>query len=394
MFTHSNPAGRGLAEGRGEAVLYPASSSTARRQVSEALRAKTEPRLAQCIQPLEDPRWDLFVQAHPRASVFHSSAWLRALSRTYGYEPVAFTTTRDGQDLQNAMVFCRVESRLTGRRLVSLPFSDHCEPLLDTEDDLEALTAAIEQECRREQWRYVELRPLAPLAIATELHHTAVPYTFHQLDLDPDLATLFQNCHKSSTQRKIRRAEREGLTYAEGSSVALLDQFYRLFVVTRKRHNLPPPPRHWFANLVDSFAGALKIRVAYRQGIPIAAMITLRHKDTLVYKYGCSDARFHNMGSMHLLYWKAIQDAKACGLRRFDLGRTDADQQGLITFKSRWGATQSVVTYSRYSLSAQAAHVFDLSAAKWKSRVAKSLLSNLPLEALSLIGQVFYRHIG
>ena len=353
-----------------------------------------EPRLAQCIQPLEDPRWDSFLQAHPRASVFHSSAWLRALSRTYGYEPVAFTTTRDGQDLQNAMVFCRVESRLTGRRLVSLPFSDHCEPLLDTDDDLEVLAAAIEQECRREQWRYVELRPLAQLAIATELHHTAVPYTFHQLDLDPDLATLFQNCHKSSTQRKIRRAEREGLTYAEGSSVALLDQFYRLFVVTRKRHNLPPPPRHWFANLVDSFAGALKIRVAYRQGIPIAAMITLRHKDTLVYKYGCSDARFHNMGSMHLLYWKAIQDAKACGLRRFDLGRTDADQQGLITFKSRWGATQSVVTYSRYSLSAQAAHVFDLSAAKWKSRVAKSLLSNLPLEALSVIGRVFYRHIG
>jgi len=131
---------------------------------------------------------------------------------------------------------------------------------------------------------------------------------------------------------------------------------------------------------VDSFAGALKIRVAYRQGIPIAAMITLRHKDTLVYKYGCSDARFHNWAAMHLLYWKAISRCEGLRLRRFDLGRTDADQQGLIIFKSRWGATQSVVTYSRYSLSAQAAHVFDLSAAKWKSRVAKSLLSNLPLK--------------
>jgi predicted N-acyltransferase len=292
------------------------------------------------------------------------------------------------------MVFCRVESRLTGRRLVSLPFSDHCEPLLDSEADLEVLTAAIEQECRREQWRYVELRPLTPFAITTTLHHTAVPYTFHQLDLDPNLGTLFLNCHKSSTQRKIRRAEREGLTYAEGSSVELLDRFYKLFVVTRKRHNLPPPPRIWFANLVESFGDALKIRVAYRQSSPVAAMITIRHKETLIYKYGCSDARFHNLGSMHLLYWKAIEDAKAYGLRRFDLGRTDADQQGLITFKSRWGATQSVVTYSRYSLSAEAAHVFDLSAAKWKSRVAKSLLSNLPLEALSFIGQVFYRHIG
>ena len=392
MFTHSNAAGRGLADGGGEAALYPASRAC--RQISEALTTKAEPSLAESIQPLQDPRWDSFVEAHPRASVFHSSAWLRALYRTYGYEPVAFTSTRAGQDLQNAMVFCRVESWLTGRRLVSLPFSDHCEPLLDGEDDLGALTAALEQECRREQWRYVELRPLTKFGIATTLYHTAVPYTFHELDLGPDLATLFANCHRSSTQRKVRRAEREGLTYAEGSSVALLDQFYRLFVVTRKRHKLPPPPRMWFANLVESFGSALKIRVAYRQGCPTAGMITIRHKDTLVYKYGCSDAGFHNLGSMHLLYWKAIEDAKTCGLRRFDLGRTDADQEGLITFKSRWGATQSVVTYSRYSLSGQAAHVFDLSAARWKSRVAKLLLSNLPPQALSFIGQRFYGHIG
>ncbi len=62
-------------------------------------------------------------------------------------------------------------------------------------------------------------------------------------------------------------------------------------------------------------------------------------------------------------------------LRFFDFGRTDADQQGLITFKDRWGATQSVVTYSRYSVSEQGAHVFDLSAARWKSRAAKYMLA-------------------
>ena len=33
------------------------------------------------------------------------------------------------EPLENGFLFCRVESWLTGRRLVSLPFSDHCEPL-------------------------------------------------------------------------------------------------------------------------------------------------------------------------------------------------------------------------------------------------------------------------
>lgn len=375
-------------------VTHPAFPRTVCLHVRESTRTNLEPKLAHCIQPLRDPRWDAFLQVHPRASVFHSSAWLSALSRTYGYEPVAFTTTPDGQDLQNAMVFCRVESWLTGRRLVSLPFSDHCEPLVDTEDDLEVLTAALEQEFTRERWRYLELRPLGPFKMVTRLHHTDVPYTFHQVDLGSDIDTLFRHCHKNSTQRKIRRAEREGLTYSEGSTEALLDQFYELFTVTRKRHKLPPPPRKWFANLMDCFCDALKIRVASHQGRPIAAMLTIRYKETLVYKYGGCDSRFNHLGSMHFLFWKAIQDAKASGLRFFDLGRTDADQQGLITFKNRWGATQSVVTYSRYGVSEPCTHLFDLSAAKWKSRTTKFMLAHLPLGALSTIGRVLYGHVG
>ena len=86
--------------------------------------------LSNRIQPLTDPRWAELVKRHPRSSVFHTREWLEALHRTYGYEPVAMTTCSPDA-LTNAVVFCRVESRLTGRRLVSLPFSDHCELLVE-----------------------------------------------------------------------------------------------------------------------------------------------------------------------------------------------------------------------------------------------------------------------
>jgi len=204
------------------------------------------------------------VGRHPRASVFHSSAWLQALSRTYGYQPIVYTTSPSGQELRNGMVFCRVESWLTGRRLVSLPFSDHCEPLVDTADALDAMASALEQECRGRQWRYVEVRPLQRFEMATSLAHATVPYTFHQLDLRPDLNVLFGNCHKNSTQRKILRAEREGLQYREGATEELLDAFYRLHTITRQRHQRPPQPRKWFVNLRESFGDALKIRVAFQ----------------------------------------------------------------------------------------------------------------------------------
>lgn len=361
---------------------------------SETAESRIHDEPIHCLHPLTDSRWDRFVEEHPRASVFHTSAWLTALHRTYGYEPVAFTTSAANQDLKNALVFCRVESWLTGRRLVSLPFSDHCDPLVEQEDATAIMTRLAEQELSQNHWKYVEIRPLQPVAVLPPLCQTAVAYAFHQLDLTRDLDTIFCKFHKNSIQRKIQRAEREGLEYREGTTAEFLDQFYGLFKVTREKHRVPPQPRKWFVNLIECLGSALKIRVAYKEGKAVAAMITVRHKDTLIYKYGCSDPQFNNLGSMHLLYWRAIQEAKAEGLRTFDLGRTDLDQQGLITFKNRWGAKQSTLTYSRYSTSQSSTHFFDVSTGNWKARTGQFVLSHLPSRVITKIGELLYGHVG
>ena len=39
------------------------------------------------IDPLSDPRWDAYVRAHPRGSVYHLGAWARILERSYGFRP-------------------------------------------------------------------------------------------------------------------------------------------------------------------------------------------------------------------------------------------------------------------------------------------------------------------
>lgn len=358
------------------------------------LQEECRPKQVYRIDPLGDPRWERFLQAHPRASLFHSSPWLSALRKTYGYEATAYTTSPSDTDLENAILFCKIESWLTGRRIVSLPFSDHCEPLVDSEEDVNMLSAFLEDEVRGKSLDYMEVRPLGTFAPATSLNRTTVTYSVHSLDLRPDLDSLFDHLHKSSTQRKISRAAREGLTYREGSSEDLLDEFYRLFTLTRRRHRLPPQSKAWFANLIEAFGPALKVRVAFKDDRAIAAIITIAHKETLAYKYGACDARFNRLGSMHLLLWRAIQDAKESGLSFLDFGRTDEGQEKLITFKNRWGAVQSSMTYSRYGVSQTATHFFDLSTKKWKARSAKYLLSHLPLIVVSKIGEVLYGHVG
>src|SRR6266516_2076726 len=94
------------------------------------------------IDPLSDPRWNALLETHRDASIFHTSSWLEALRRSYGYEPVVYAVTGPGGELVSGVPFCLVKSHLTGRRLVSLPFSDYCQPLVGNSDELKELLAA------------------------------------------------------------------------------------------------------------------------------------------------------------------------------------------------------------------------------------------------------------
>lgn len=348
------------------------------------------------IDPLQDPRWATFVEEHPRSSVFHSIPWLQALQQTYGYQPIVHTTSGPGERLRDGIVFCRVESWITGRRLVSLPFSDHCEPLVDDPSCLYFLLSTLQERFKTENWKSMEIRPVQRLEVSAGLRPVD-GYYLHWLDLYPDVSTLFANLHQSSTRRKIQRAEREALTYRDGHSDSLLEDFYQLLLLTRRRHGLPPQPRSWFRNLKDSFGKCLKIRVAYRGALPIASIITIQHQDTLVYKYGCSDAGFHNLGGMHLLLWTSILEAKSEGLRTFDLGRSDLGNMGLITFKDRWGAVRSPLTYYQYSKSPSASGSMSFEGPDWRAwlaRVAKPVFSCIPDRFISAAGTLLYKHIG
>jgi CelD/BcsL family acetyltransferase involved in cellulose biosynthesis len=346
------------------------------------------------IDPLSDPRWIELVANHPRASVFHTRGWLEALWKTYRYRPAAYTTSPPRASLRNAVVFCTVDSWLSGRRLVSLPFSDHCELLADDLADATVLFLALEHEFRQHKNRYFEIRPTSPLEVTTDLYSTSEELYLHKVDLRPDLDTIFHRFHKSSTQRKVHRAEREKLTYQEGRSDSLLKSFYELTVLTRRRHGVPPQPFKWFRNLLDCLGASATIMAAYKDGRPLASIFTLRHRDTLTYKYGCSDPRFHNLGGIQMLFWRAMQDAKRDGFETFDLGRSSVLNEGLIRFKERWGAERSSLLYKTFSAVALPRRGLPYSETNWKVRCAKHFFSHAPSTVLSLAGQALYRHIG
>ena len=214
-------------------------------------------------------------------------------------------------------------------------------------------------------------------------------FCFHVLDLHPDLDDLFRGFYKSCVQRKIRGAARENLQYMEGRPDQLLGDFYRLLVRTQRRHHRPPPPLLWFQNLIECFGDKLSIRVAFKERDPVAGILTLRHKHTMTYKYGCSDMRFNNTGAIHGLFWAAIQAAKSMGVSRFDLGRTHRGNLGLIAFKSRWGAERSEMRYFRHPPGSKS--LGDGPMASW---ITRKVVAVAPDALLTATGSALYRHFG
>lgn len=340
------------------------------------------------INPLEDPRWNEFIERHPRSSVFQSQRWLKALHRTYGYEPFVVSTSAPATKLENGVLFCRVKSWLTGRRIVSLPFSDHCEPLVNNAEELDCLLSHLRPRVEEHKWAYIEIRPTSVKPGITSKLEESCAYYLHSLDLHADIQELFRSFHKDCVQRKIRRAEKESLNYEEGCSEALFEKFYRLLVITRRRQHLPPQPRQWFRHLMAELGQNLKIRVASKDGEAVASIMTILHKRTMTYKYGCSDPKYNKLGGMALLFWKTIQEAKKVGCIEFDLGRSDIDNEGLIAFKEHWGASRSVLNYWRYP------HKPSQPTSAWKTYLVNQVVSIAPDFSLVAVGWLLYPHIG
>jgi hypothetical protein len=342
------------------------------------------------INPLSDPRWQRFVESHRAAAIFHTRAWLEALHRTYGYEPVVYAGVGADQELVSGIPFCRIRSFVTGRRLVSLPFSDHCQPLVENAGQLADLVAAAENDIKRDGFKYVELRPLEldqPYIEAVNLAESSEA-VLHRLNLARSQQVIVDGFHKSCVLRKIRNTC-TGLVYEAGRSESLLARFYRLLLLTRRKHQLPPQPLVWFRNLISSLGDALTIRLVSKDGLPIASVLTLSFKKIVTYKYSCSDPRFNSMaGTVHLI-WDIIQESMTMGATELDLGKSDLDTPGLIQFKDHWGAVRSRLLYYRYPSPARrvSRHPAMVSA-------AQRLLTAIPDSMFTAVGGLLYRHVG
>lgn len=339
------------------------------------------------LDPTRIVDWDAKIAALPGSSFFGTQAWAKVLRASYGYTPLYFAWM-DSEGLGGLLPMMEVSSFLTGKRGVSLPFTDYCEPLVPHEQVFFALFDAAKQEAKRRGWKYIDLR------LKNGILREEKPSLFfhgHVLDLGVGQEQLFRQV-TDSNRRNIRKAEKKGVEVKLESTLDALQEFYRLNCLTRRRHGLPPQPWQFFENVHrEIIAKGMGITVLARhEGKAVSANVYFHYGDKALFKFGASDIRYQHLRAGNLVMWEAIKFYAGKGLKSICFGRTEPENKGLRRFKEGWGTKETDITYYRFDL-ASAAFVAENDSV---SPGRREMLSMLPLPALRVIGNLFYRHVG
>ncbi len=341
------------------------------------------------IDPTLDPEWDSLLLRNHIHSFFFSSAWAKVLVATYQYQPAYFISLA-GDRLSSLVALMDVRSPFTGRRGVSLPFTDRCDPHALNPALFKETVAQILDHGRKNGWRSVEWRGSAYFE---GLQAPSEIYYFHDLELEAkedDIFSRFGDSHR----RNIRKAKREGVRISIDQSLESLEEFYRLNCLTRRRHGLPPQPLSFFKNVLkDILSKDLGIIVsALYQKKTVASSVFFHFGNRAIYKYGASDAVFQRVRPNNLVMWEAIRWYRDRGFRHFSLGRTARDNSGLLRFKRLWGGHEHTLEYYKYDFRKDA--FLGVRRKSTAHDLAEKIFARTPVPILRWIGTQTYRHIG
>ena len=332
------------------------------------------------LDPRTDERWEEFVSRASGATMFHHPAWLDLLGTRYRYDFAASCLVDDGGRVVAGLPWARVESRLTGRRLVALPFSDACQPLTDAASEAE-LARAVEEH-RRATGLGLEVR-----WEMEALGDTVQRYWRHTLALEPDADAVAQRA-KPSIRRGVSKARKGGLAFERRTDPAALDAFYKLHLRTRRHQGVPTQSKRFIDGLAPLFERGHGFVALVTDGDkPIAAAVFLQLRGHLIYKYGASDRSALARRPNNLLFGEVIRWACEAGLRELDFGRTDLEHEGLKQFKRGWGAQELPLHHTYAGMEAPSGDGSGV------QRLLAPVIRHSPLGVGRLVGAA-YRHFG
>lgn len=285
-----------------------------------------------------DATWRGFAREHAR-SPFQLPGWIEILVSSYGLTAQVAALVDDWGEIVAGLPLIR--SKLPWRRRwTALPFTDALDPIAvdgDRRDELLRLLAASDG--------------LGPVVVHSGARQPGwanrLVGTRHEVDLSHGAEHMLANASRGH-RRSVARARRAGFW---GGPVRSREEFLGpcLGVIARSRNRVgvPTQPRCYWSGLWDlSERGEAGIVAAWLDGDLVSTAVFLISGSHAVVKHAAADRSVRLQHASHFVFMTGFEDVHRRGVRTVDFGVSDIRNEGLHTFKARWGAVAHPVYYS------------------------------------------------
>lgn len=335
------------------------------------------------MEPGEEREWDAFLERDDRGTFCHLSGWSRVIREAMGHR-THYLMARDGKGAVTGLLpLARVQSRIFGDFLVSLPFLNDGGPIGSAEARraLVAEAVALAREFRVDLLEIRSRHPVpGPVSAASRKVTVLLP-------LPSTARELWDNTLRAKVRSQIRRPQKEGMEVRFGADQ--LPAFYRVFARNMRDLGTPVLPRQLFDEILRVFPEQVRIGAVYHGTEAVAAGCGFRWQGEFEMTWASALREFNGMAPNMLLYWAFMERAVEEGCTVFNFGRCTPGG-GTHRFKLQWGGTDLLLPWSRWTPGATETTPTPQST---KFRMAVRAWQHLPLAAANRLGPFLARKI-
>ena len=177
--------------------------------------------------------WEDYVDRHPGGTFFHGLGWKRAVERSFGHYP-RYLVAVDGRRLVGILPIFEINSLLTGRFFVSVPYATYGGILADDGSIAEALLDRASQIAQMAGAKSIELRSIdavigsAPIRRSHAMFRKALPQSRDEVSAS----------FPRKARAAVRQARRRYCLSVEFDR-SLLEVVWRLYARSMRRLGSP-----------------------------------------------------------------------------------------------------------------------------------------------------------
>jgi serine/alanine adding enzyme len=334
--------------------------------------------------PVEE--WRTYIQNHPEGTYYHLPQWQEVIKESLNHKPFYLFAKNGEGKMCGILPLFQIRSILTGKRLVSLPFSHTCGPIADSEDTIKVLVDRAKSLCDELSCSYMEIRTTQSLSLGLEVNDH---FFGHVLKLS-EPKEMWQKTVDRRARQAVGKARKEGVVVKTHDSSEAFEVFHALNLQTKRRLGVPGHHREFFMAIHKHMGDCVRLYLAELQNKFVAGALMLRFNGVAGYAYAASDSRYLKQCPNDLLAWQAIEDSHDEGFHSFDLGKTDPANTGLSHFKEKWGAEPQKLHFHYYP---KAPVLVSSNRSGMKYRLFTGVWRRVPLPLVRVLSPTIFRQL-